>query len=295
MRRYLIAGVGLIFAILGYVMYKAVQAPPGNAAEFQAMPGHRAPGKPKLIACIGDSLTEGNFGARYLDHVKAPDQAAIMNAGVGGDTAWQVNKRLDTIIALKPDAAVLLVGNNDVMGAFDESTGAFYTMQGVPQLPTKEFYRESLTKLLTRMQQSGIKNRAVLTISPIGENESSAINQQVAAFNEVVREVAQTTGTVVLPNNERMWDEIRRSQAAGTLTAPQYDYIERGPTEERWPTLPYIFWRAIFHRHLGGVTWDSHGEECGLYTQTDTVHLSERGAKVTGKVVSEWVGSLDLS
>lgn len=60
------------------------------------------------IAFVGDSITQDGRWDEWF-----PDRETH-NLGVGGDTTDDVVARLDAVIALQPEAVVLLVGTNDL-------------------------------------------------------------------------------------------------------------------------------------------------------------------------------------
>jgi len=276
--------VGFLVAVL-WVLAKMNQEPDGNPAHFSAMDGQRLDGTATLVACIGDSITHGRLGHNWVQDLREsynPEKVAFVNAGVNGEHAWTVAQRLDKVLTLKPDATVLLIGTNDCMGTFDEVVGKNYLKDGLTcQMPTQEFYRENLRSVLSRLQESGAKSRAVATLPPIGEDASSAINQQVATFNEDIINLAQETNTTVLPLNERLWQEIR---AVETKRSPSA-FVSSG-----WG-LAYPILRSTMKHYLFGTTWDQHGEDYGLVVLTDQIHLNERGAGIMRQLVSDWLDS----
>ena len=75
----------------------------------------------KTLVCFGDSLTEGAIGASYVDIVRErlAGQARVVNAGVNGDTTLNLLGRVERdVIALQPDAVVILAGLNDLTTAY---------------------------------------------------------------------------------------------------------------------------------------------------------------------------------
>jgi lysophospholipase L1-like esterase len=70
----------------------------------------RAVGDPPRIVFLGDSITEGwPLPARF------PDFPGALNRGVGGQHIWQMMARFpQDVLALRPDALVLMGGSNDI-------------------------------------------------------------------------------------------------------------------------------------------------------------------------------------
>ncbi|MGC9335413.1 MAG: SGNH/GDSL hydrolase family protein, partial [Anaerolineae bacterium] len=76
----------------------------------------------KVYLFAGDSLTEGVYGANYIEHVArvlAEDGSGVrgdlVNAGRGGDTAVALRHRMDTLVQRwQPGWVIVSVGCNDV-------------------------------------------------------------------------------------------------------------------------------------------------------------------------------------
>jgi lysophospholipase L1-like esterase len=68
---------------------------------------------PKTLVCFGDSLTEGAIGASYVDILRQrlPAAVRVINAGINGDTAINLLRRLDRdVVPYRPDLVMILVG-----------------------------------------------------------------------------------------------------------------------------------------------------------------------------------------
>jgi lysophospholipase L1-like esterase len=80
----------------------------------------------KLIF-LGDSLTEGSYGGNYVAHIaKLRPQDTIINAGVGGDTVINLERRLDGVIDQSPDGVFIMVGGNDAISYCQPDTRPYY-------------------------------------------------------------------------------------------------------------------------------------------------------------------------
>ena len=89
----------------------------------------RAGGEARIVA-LGDSLTAG-YGLKPRDAFPARLQAAlnghgiparVINAGVSGDTTAGGLRRLDWVLAEKPDAVIVELGANDGRRGIDPRT-----------------------------------------------------------------------------------------------------------------------------------------------------------------------------
>lgn len=144
-------------------------------------------GTSRLVACLGDSITQGQVSANYvklLERRWEPKGVRFVNAGVNGDLAFNVAQRLDPVIAQRPDVVTLLVGTNDVNSQFDDAWRARYRKeQKLPVDPTQAWYTEQVDQILRRVSSETDARVAVLTIAPLGENLDSRMNRLVDAFN----------------------------------------------------------------------------------------------------------------
>ncbi len=62
-----------------------------------------------LVVCLGASIVRGLFGTDFVELLSrrmSKDGFRFVNAGVGGDLAYNVLARLDAVIARQPDYRV---------------------------------------------------------------------------------------------------------------------------------------------------------------------------------------------
>ncbi|MHA1684448.1 MAG: SGNH/GDSL hydrolase family protein, partial [Promethearchaeota archaeon] len=117
----LLAGFGSFIAIQGVSI---AQPPRNNPVAFLKKFKARDREDLKIIACIGDSITHGNVSSNYVSMLEknlneGSKKYEIINAGINSEWAWNVNQRLDDIIACKPDIITILIGTNDANNVLD--------------------------------------------------------------------------------------------------------------------------------------------------------------------------------
>ena len=297
----------LVLAVLApalVLVYHVFRAPTGSVRDYRTLTRNQRQGK-TVVACLGDSHTHGFLGADWVSALRemaGGSEACLrrfrrstrmcsthifVNAGENANLAWNVNQRLQPVLDMFPDAAVVLIGSNDVMGSFSSEAGKQYVkMMKLPQQPSQEFFRTSLRGILSRLQARGVARRAVLTLPPLGENPHSRINKIVADFNGDIMAIATETNTTVLDLHERLWAGIRAhngdkppADAGGPLEAVAWDWRRTGPMIS-----------AVYQRYLGWQTWDAIADMNGLVMTSDRVHLSSRGGAVLQGLVADFVG-----
>lgn len=92
------------------------------------------------VAFIGDSLTDGYDLATYYPQYKT------VNRGIGGDTTFGLEKRLQvSLYDIKPQVVVMLIGANNIDTMFENYESILKSMQ--ENLPDTEVVLLSLTAM----------------------------------------------------------------------------------------------------------------------------------------------------
>lgn len=92
------------------------------------------------VAFLGDSLTDG------YDLDKFYPQYLVCNRGIGGDTTFDLEARLeDSVYRLKPKVAVMLIGANNLSTMFDNYENILIGLK--TNLPDTEIVLLSLTNM----------------------------------------------------------------------------------------------------------------------------------------------------
>ncbi len=259
MKRAILIAVSLLLAVTlgaaGLVGYRTFLRPPDNSPAEACAKGPGA--RPRVVAA-GASMTQGALGADWVGALRAALPAyEFVNAGVNGDTAADLARRVGTdIVACRPAAVTLLVGTNDVRNA----------------VPVEQ-YRDTLGEIVTRVRTATGARVALMSLPPLGEDQDTEINRRLTRYNTAVKEVAEQTGADHLPLHERLTDLLR--QDGGPLTA--YDF-----------GFPLAFWVAAQH-HLLGRGWDDIAHAGGRRILVDHVHLTDTGGAVVTDLTTRWL------
>ena len=90
------------------------------------------------MACLGDSLTEGYDIVKFYPYYK------VVNRGIGGDTTFDLEKRLKvSAYDLKPKVLVMLIGANNFKTMFNNYERMVSSIK--ENLPNTEIVLLSLT------------------------------------------------------------------------------------------------------------------------------------------------------
>lgn len=268
------AAVGVVLVRDGTRALTAWRRPPGSPAAF--LRAGRAPGTHTVVVCIGDSITHGVASGSYVEPLRERlerDGFAVVNGGINGNLAWNVLHRLDAVIACRPDAVVLLVGTNDVLGTLGPGWESMYRQQQhIPSTPAPDWFRATLAEILRRLAAETGARVAVLDLPPIGEDLGSATNDRVRAHNAIIREVAAEHGAALLPLHDGLVALLPPDHAP----AP-FDGTRR------------LMGAALVRRAVLRQPWGRISAANGLVLLTDGVHLNDRAAAVVADLVEGWL------
>ena len=193
---------------------------------------------------FGDSITLGP-GVKPEESYPAQLQAllreraglenlAVVNAGIGGNTAPQGLARLDKdVLAHKPRAVLIGFGMND----------SVMTAAGVVRVPVERF-RQTLTEMVLRLQAAGAKV-FLAPVTPVIEQYywerhprewyPEGLKPQLDRYTAAIREVGAQTGAAVIdlgrldpaehirtPENSGARDGVHPTAAGYTVLATAY-------------------------------------------------------------------------
>ena len=238
-------------------------------------------GRPKigrLVACIGDSLTHGNLGVCWVNHLRHEfPNDKFLNEGINGDVVWQVHERLEPILKCHPDVIILMIGSNDAMGSFNKRSGEGYKKNNkLPEIPTFDAFKKLLPELIDRLSE--IPKLAICTLPPIGEYPGSTINQHIDKFNDFIKKTAQEKHISVLAVSDSMWDEL------SNRTYP----VKRNYNPKMMVIAKDIYGACIQH-YIFKRAWDKIAESRRNWLLFDQIHLGERGARVIFNLAKEYI------
>lgn len=241
---------------------------------------HKQPGE-TLVTLLGDSITEGKMSASYVNLLAqrlGRDGYRFMNAGIGGDTTYNLLGRLTPVRESQPDAIVILVGTNDLQaylrgGSLPPLNQA---LKKLPQAMTLDWYTSLLRATVTRLQQTTSARIALCSIPPLGEDLDSAPNESVRLFNQAVRALAEELGTGYLPVYECM-EAWLRAHSSG----------QGQPFEE--PKIGRLILQAAWLHNIRKRRWSEVSAHSGFHLMTDSVHFNEQGAQLIADVIEPWL------
>lgn len=249
-----------------------------SPGQFLAAGGRQTDAK-RVVACVGDSITQGFASANYVDLLKknyTPDGFQFINAGRNSDLAHSVLKRIDSVVACEPDYVTLLVGTNDVNARFSPHWEWIYRIQGrLPVQPSLAWFSEGVERILGEFTARTAARLAVLDLPMLGEDLSSPTNHRIRDYNLALREIASRQGVTCLPLHDRL-----------TALLPPAHY----PPPYRGRILNAA--TASFEHIVLGRSWDEISRRNGLVLLTDQTHLNDLAAGVIAELIGNFIAPL---
>jgi len=274
----LIATVILITVVYFYVSSIAATPPKGRADDLSQELSLKSG---RVIACIGDSLTHGNIGECWVERLRNEyPEDTVLNEGINGDVAWQVNNRIESIVNCSPDIIILMIGSNDAMASFNKKSGERYKSNNkLPEIPTFKSYQKLLPKLLDRL--NGTSKIAICTLPPIGENIDSAINVHIRKFNDFIELTANNKNINLIPVSKLLWDDLSKRTY----------HVKSDYDPNSLPIIRRIY-GGMVHHYIFKKPWDEIAKSRGQWLLFDQIHLGERAAKILFNATKKYISSV---
>lgn len=240
----------------------------------------------ETVACLGSSTTASKGTYKWIAELESRPQNSrfrFVNFGVGGDLSFNTVRRLERVINLQPDRVVILIGTNDIVASVFPNFRLFTRVwKRLLERPTQELFEENLELITHRLQHETSARIALSSLAPVGEDPhsnnavQSRLNDLLAAYNGVIRDVALGNGTDYIPFYESFQDQLERSQTAKPFTRFSFPSFYRD----------YLFREMIQRRSFDEISrvngWEFH---------IDGIHLNARGGKILTDVVQQFLDS----
>jgi lysophospholipase L1-like esterase len=267
--------VALVFLYLR-VNHQARKLPDNNPAAF--LEEKQSTSGKKIVVCIGDSITHGRVSCDYVEELSrrlSPAGYVFINAGINGEFAYNVLRRIDQVIACNPDYVTILIGTNDANATLsDDNAESGVREMALPQKPDKGWYRQNLRGICSKLKANTRARIALLSLPPIGEDHASTPFLRAVQFSAVIREIAAAHKITYLPLNEQMAEYLERHGAA-----PALDYTNH----------QYVMYKDIFKHYVLGRSYNEIARANGFLLVTDFLHLNCTAAGMTADIIQDFL------
>lgn len=241
---------------------------------------HKQPGE-HLVVLFGDSITQGGGSYNYVELLVQRLGGAgyrFMNAGIGGDTAYNLLNRLEAVVESQPDALVILVGTNEMQAYLrgGDLPAIMQRFKKLPQAVTLEWYLDNVRQIIQAVQHTTPARVALCSIPILGEDLDSRPNEAIRMFNRALKALADELQVTYLPVYETMEQVLRAHQH---VPGQAFDEARAGEL-----MLP-----AIWQHNIRGRSWDEVSARNNLVLMTDLIHFNSRGAAIIADLIAGWL------
>lgn len=143
-------------------------------------------------------------------------------------------------------------------------------------------FKANLEVITHRLQRQTDATIALSSLAPIGESlrsndaVQSRLNQLVADYNGIIRDVSRSSGTYYIPFFERFRDQLDRSPTAKPFTRFSFAAFYRD----------YLLREMVLRR-----SFDEISQKNGWEFHIDGIHLNTRGGRILADVVQQFLDS----
>jgi len=274
-----LSGILIIILIVAitYTLKKAQKLPLNSPVNF--LEDSTQDNNQKTVVCVGNSITHGQVSYNYVNILSerlSDNGYQFVNAGINGNLAYNVVKRLGKIIECDPDYVTLLIGTNDANASLSEKNSARYMKDmALPEIPNAEFFRKNVKELISRLKKRTNAKIAILSLPPIGEEIKHIAWQRTKEYSDIIQGIAEADNIDYLPLHENITEYLL--------------------AEDHHPRLSYdngfrrIMIKGIFSHFLLGSSFDKIATKNGFLIVTDFLHLNHRGAKMVADLIKNWL------
>ncbi|MGE5580961.1 MAG: SGNH/GDSL hydrolase family protein [Bacillota bacterium] len=262
------------FATVAYQEF--VKAPANNPVRFINAHLHR-PGR-KVVVCAGDGLVRGQLSFNFIGYLSQKPELQdfqFVNAGISGDLSYNLRRRLEPVIACKPNYIIVFIGTNDLLGSLYPRLIYYYQwIKHLPGKPEIDRYGQNLSAIIATLKQRTGAKIGVASLPMIGETLDSTIDQEVLRYNELIQSVAFQQRVDYLP----VYDE----QVAYWQNSRQRGEVKKDGFTKR------IIWAAYDHLILK-KSLDKIAVDNGYQLHSDGIHLNTTGGMIIARQIESFL------
>ncbi|WP_260704099.1 SGNH/GDSL hydrolase family protein [Edaphobacter flagellatus] len=232
----------------------------------------------ETIACLGSSSTAGRGQAfDWIGELSRRPRNArfkFLNFGVGGDLAYDVLKRVDTVLVCQPDSVIVWVGGNDALAMVSsKARRLFGVMKFASRAASGTRFDDCFGTLVRRLKSSGARV-AACSLAPIGESTMSdqpfqaALNSAIHDLSASIKRIACDEAVDYVPIFETFQVAIN-ADPGRALTSLRF--------------LP--MYRDAFRTIVLRMSPDDVGRLNGWKFHSDGIHLNSRGGLMAADLI----------
>jgi lysophospholipase L1-like esterase len=240
----------------------------------------------ETVACLGSSTTASRGTYKWIDELEKRPQNSrfrFANFGVGGDLSFNTVGALHRVIGVRPQRVVILIGANDVMASVFPNFRRFVrVVKRVSEEPSPARFEENLDFIVDRLQREANAKIGLSSLGPLGEDPKSdhpvqtRLNDLIATYNGVIRNVASTRRTHYIPFWESFEDRLLRAGTEKPFTHFSFASFYRD----------YLFREMVLRQ-----SFDRIARINGWQFHVDGIHLNTQGGRILTEAVQQFLDS----
>jgi lysophospholipase L1-like esterase len=202
-------------------------------------------------------------------------QYKFINQGVAGYESYNVLKKLDKAIRLRPDFVILLVGTNDVLSSLDPGLAKLSRkLKKIPHEPSLLHYSTNISNIIQQLKMSPGLRIAIASLPVVGENLESLENRTISKYNAELKRISDKENVTYLPVHEEQKSFLTQKT------------VDRGKDYRRSEKLAYS---SLFQHYLLLRSFDSISRKNGYLLLTDGIHQNPTGARFIADEIEEFI------
>lgn len=248
--------LGLLYAWLYRKVSKHIPENYPNAQNRQQIDSSK-----KVLVCFGDSNTHGNVSYNWVNDLSSQmSDYQVFNAGINSDLTYTLLRRIDEVIACKPDFITILIGTNDVnstMGKIMEKRYQDLGRVSKDISPNFEGFKKNYIEIIRQLKAKTQARIAVMSLPVMGEDLAHEANLKADKYSDFIKELASDEQLIYLPVREK-----------------QKEFLQKNPQplkhtfEETYKLLNF----SVIGYYLLGKSWDEISAKHGFQLTPDNLH-----------------------
>lgn len=234
----------------------------------------------KVVVCFGDSNTHGNVSYNWVNDLSYQlTDYQVFNAGINSDLTYTLLRRIDDVIACKPDFITILIGTNDVNATMGKVMEKRYQDLGrISKVtsPNFEDFKKNYIEIIHQLKTKTQAKIAVMSLPVMGEDLAHEANQRADKYSEFVKQLATDEQLIYLPVREKQKELLQKN--------PQ-------PLKHTFEDTFKLLNFSVISYYLLGKSWDEISAKHGFQLTPDNLHQNSIAGGMIRDLVKDAIKS----
>lgn len=215
----------------------------------------------KVLVCFGDSNTHGNVSYNWVNDLSSQlTDYQVFNAGINSDLTYTLLRRIDDVIACKPDFISILIGTNDVnstMGKIMEKRYQDLGRVSKDISPNFDGFKKNYIEIIRQLKAKTNAKIAVMSLPVMGEDLNHEANQKADKYSDFIKQLTSDEQLIYLPVREKQKEFLQKK--------PQ-------PLKHKFEETYKLLNFSVISYYLLGKSWDEISTKHGFQLTPDNLH-----------------------